>query len=133
MIGSVARGIAGLERLAQTEVRQDAADYNRCLGKWKDYLPFTSTGVLPPAPATQVATGLPAACDRLTAAVIRNPLVIPKTWNRTTERRIFSTVLVGLRPYISIRYRGARCLICTTMHNNAGLSHSQLTQCIRRF
>ncbi len=40
------RGIAGLERLAQTDVRQDA-HYNSCLGKWKDYLPFTNTGVLP--------------------------------------------------------------------------------------
>ncbi len=40
MIGSNARGIAGLERLAQTEVRQDGADYNRCFGKWKVYLPY---------------------------------------------------------------------------------------------
>jgi hypothetical protein len=38
----VNRRIAGLERLAQTEERQDAADYNRCLGKWKDYLPIGS-------------------------------------------------------------------------------------------
>ena len=38
----MSRRIAGLERLAQTEVRQDAADYNRCLGKWKDYLPISS-------------------------------------------------------------------------------------------
>jgi len=26
--------------MAQTEVRQDAANYNSCFGKWKDYLPF---------------------------------------------------------------------------------------------
>jgi len=38
MVGSDAGGIAGLERVAQTEVRQDGADYNRCLEKWKDYL-----------------------------------------------------------------------------------------------
>ena len=42
MIGSNARGIAGLERVAQTEVHQDAADYNRCFGKWKDFLLIVS-------------------------------------------------------------------------------------------
>lgn len=38
--GSEASGIAGWERVAQTEVRQDGADYNRCSGEWKDFLPL---------------------------------------------------------------------------------------------
>ncbi len=35
---SETRGIAGLERMAQTDVRQNAADYNRRPAKWKDFL-----------------------------------------------------------------------------------------------
>ena len=35
--GSSSRGIAGLEGLAQTDVRQDAADYNRYLCKIRCY------------------------------------------------------------------------------------------------
>jgi len=34
--------------MALTEVRQDAADYNRCFGKWKDYLPLVSITDAPP-------------------------------------------------------------------------------------
>lgn len=35
---SETRGIAGLERMAQTDVRQNAADYNRRPANWKDLL-----------------------------------------------------------------------------------------------
>jgi hypothetical protein len=34
--GSGHHGNAGLEMLAQTEVRQDGADYNRRSAKWKE-------------------------------------------------------------------------------------------------
>ena len=32
--------IAGLECMAQTEVRQDGADYNSSIHKWKGFLPI---------------------------------------------------------------------------------------------
>ncbi len=48
--------------------------------------------------------------------------------NRTTDTRIFSPLFVGFWLYISISYRGARCPICTTMHNNAQLIHAKLPQ-----
>jgi hypothetical protein len=52
--------------------------------------------------------------------------------NRTTDTRIFSPVFVDFWPYISKSYRGARCPICTTMHNSARLAHANITRRIHR-
>jgi hypothetical protein len=48
--------------------------------------------------------------------------------NRTTDTRIFSRATDRLRPYSSKSYRGVRCTIRTTMHNDAQLIHAKLTQ-----
>ena len=45
----------------------------------------------------------------------------------TTDTRIFNPEFVGFWLYISISYRDTRCLICTTMHNNAPLTHTKLS------
>jgi len=50
--------------MAQTEVRQDAADYNRCFSKWKDYLPFYSIQARCPY-IVSVPFGLPDQLDQL--------------------------------------------------------------------
>jgi hypothetical protein len=48
-------------------------------------------------------------------------------------RRIFSRVQDRLRLYFSKNYRGVRCRICTTMQNNAQLSHARITHCAKVF
>ena len=48
--------------------------------------------------------------------------------DQTTDTRIFSRVMDRLRLYISKSYRGVRCPICTTMHNDAELVHAKFTQ-----
>jgi hypothetical protein len=45
--GSSIGGIAGVERAAQTEVRQDGADYNSCLGKRKFYFSIVRPASVP--------------------------------------------------------------------------------------
>jgi len=44
------------------------------------------------------------------------------------DTRIFSRDLDRLRLYISESYRGVRCPICSTAHDDARLIHSNLTQ-----
>lgn len=46
---------------------------------------------------------------------------------RTTDTRIFSCIPDRPRLYISINYRAARCLIYTTLHKRAQLTHAKLT------
>ena len=47
------------------------------------------------------------------------------------DTRIFSRELDRLRLYISVSYRGARCLICSTMQDGAELVHAIFTHQIR--
>ena len=47
--------------------------------------------------------------------------------NRTTDTRIFSLSAGCLWLYLSVSYRGVRCLVCITVHNDAQLIHANLT------
>jgi len=44
------------------------------------------------------------------------------------DTRIFSLDVENLWLYFSVSYRGARCPICTTVHNEARLIYANLTQ-----
>jgi len=47
---------------------------------------------------------------------------------RTADTRIFSPRPGLIARYLSIGYRGARCVKCPTMHNGAGLIPANLPQ-----
>lgn len=47
---------------------------------------------------------------------------------KTADWRIFSRAEKRFRLFLSMSYRGARCRICSTMHDFAELNHAKFTQ-----
>lgn len=54
--GSPGQRICGLEQVAQTEVRQDGADYNRCFEKWQELIAWILKA--PPRRASKISNKL---------------------------------------------------------------------------